>query len=134
MVREQLIFKPLKDAIDTLEDVLAQPVDSMYIQDSVVKRFEYTFELSWKFLQRVLKEKYDVDAVKMTRKDLFREAGRKGLIEDVELWFDFREARNDTAHAYSKEVADEVCEVAESFLPHAKKLLVKLESLQKNAD
>jgi nucleotidyltransferase substrate binding protein (TIGR01987 family) len=60
------------------------------------------------------------------RKDLFRMAGEKGIIEDVSAWFTFHEARNQTSHTYNEAVAEEVYDKARMFLPHALRLLKEL--------
>ena len=40
----------LKDAVLRLEEAIAQPENDM-IRDSVIQRFEFSFELAWKTLQ-----------------------------------------------------------------------------------
>jgi hypothetical protein len=44
MVGSPLVLTPLKRALGTLEETLAAP-DSSFVRDSIVKRFEYTYEL-----------------------------------------------------------------------------------------
>ena len=39
-------------------------------------------------------------------KDIFREAGKQGLIDQVESWFESLEARNLTSHTYDETIAD----------------------------
>ena len=58
------------------------------IRAGVIQNFEFTYELSWKFMQRWLRDNQikDVDLPR-TRKDLFRLAAQSGLIEDPVQWF-----------------------------------------------
>jgi nucleotidyltransferase substrate binding protein (TIGR01987 family) len=122
-----LILAPFAKALASLDDALAQPKNE-YLRDSVIQRFEYTYELAWKSLRRYLMsagDAQDIDA--MARKDLFREAGRIGLIEDVEAWFVFHRMRNLTSHTYNAEVAEEVYLAARDFAPAARRLLEELE-------
>jgi nucleotidyltransferase substrate binding protein (TIGR01987 family) len=122
-----LILAPFAKALASLDDALAQPKNE-YLRDSVIQRFEYTYELAWKSLRRYLMsagDAQDIDA--MARKDLFREAGRIGLIEDVEAWFAFHRMRNLTSHTYNAEVAEEVYLAARDFAPAARRLLEELE-------
>lgn len=97
------------------------------IQAGVIQHFEFVYELSWKFIQRWIKlNKSPEDAEPRTRKDLFRQAARYGLINDVKPWFAATEARNQTSHTYDEVIADQVYESAVAFLPHAQYLLQQL--------
>jgi nucleotidyltransferase substrate binding protein (TIGR01987 family) len=125
---EGLILTPLAKALASLDDALAQPKNE-YLRDSVIQRFEYTYELAWKAMRRYLMwagDAQEVDA--LARKDLFRLAGRVGLIEDVEAWFAFHKMRNLTSHTYNAEVAEEVYAAARDFAPAARRLLDTLEA------
>ena len=98
------------------------------MRDSVIQRFEYTYELSWKMLQRWVKQNVSPeDAEPRTKKDLFRVGTKKEMIRHPEKWFDFSEARNDTTHTYNEKNAKSVYAFALLFLPEAKALLVELE-------
>lgn len=94
---------------------------------AVIQAFEYSFELSWKFLKRHL-EMIDgeQDTDQRSKKDLFRIGFEKGLIENPEAWFEYLAARNQTVHTYDEKNADEVCTTAIEFLPQAKSLLQHL--------
>lgn len=95
----------------------------------VVQHFEFTYELSWKFIKRWLGEnlgKSQVDGV--SRRELFRLAAEYQLIDSIEDWMTFHRARNETSHTYNENTADEVYQVAEIFLPEAAKLLAALKS------
>lgn len=116
---------PLKNAISRLEEAFLADYNSL-IRDATIQRFEYTYELSWKTLKRYFKEfnSNDID----NAKNIWREAGKLGLIDSVEDWLGFHKARNMTSHMYSEKVADSVYQSAKDFLPRAKALLDQLES------
>ena len=114
---DPLILTPLKQAVATLDEALGAP-DSGFVRDAIVKRFEYTYELSWKFMRRHLIWAA-LEPEPETRKDLFRAAARAGLIDDPEAWFVFHEARNLTAHTYNATNAAKVIEAARHLLPAA---------------
>ena len=115
-------LQPLQRAIDSLRDILAQPV-TPYVRDGAIQRFEYTFELSWKTLQRRLKQDgLDVGSPKQ----VFRAGQQAGYVKDVESWFAFLKLRNLTVHTYNEDVADEVYAAAIAFLPFAQALLEEL--------
>jgi nucleotidyltransferase substrate binding protein (TIGR01987 family) len=96
----------------------------------VVQNFEFTFELSWKMLKRQLEQlvaaSEEVDA--MGYRDLIRTGHSFGLISDVEVWFEFREWRNITAHTYAKDKALKVVAAAPQLLARARALLAALEA------
>lgn len=126
-----LILSPLQKALSSLKLALAQPKDE-FVRDAVIQRFEYTYELSWKLLKRYLEESLGsatVDA--FSRKDLFRVGGEQGLIDDVEAWFAYHRARNETSHTYDEKMAEQIYAVARRFADDAEKLLKALE--QRNA-
>ncbi len=93
-------------------------------RDATIQRFEYTFELSWKMLKRY----FDMYSEKQSFniKELFREAGKQGLIDDVEAWFSYHQARNLTSHTYNETTANETYEYALKFAQDVKKLLSRL--------
>lgn len=87
-----MIISPIRNALTSLEDILKQPVNE-YIRDGVIHRFENTFDLSWKMIARYFKEIGREDVANGPR-PLLREAAKAGLIDDVESWLEFLEARN----------------------------------------
>jgi len=126
-----LNFEPLEKAINQLKSGLNQShadQDNELLRDGVIQRFEYTMDLSWKMIQRYLKHIAQVEESAIrTKKDLFREAGRLGIISNVEAWFGYYEARNETSYTYDPQIAESVFEQAELFLPDAIRLLKTLQ-------
>src|SRR3990167_6834100 len=93
-------------------------IDADIVRDSVIQRFEYTYELSWKLLQRWIKLNISPEeAEPRTKKDLFRLAAKKSLIHAPEQWFEFSEARNEVSHTYNEKRAQYVYDIALKFLP-----------------
>lgn len=98
------------------------------IRAGVIQNFEFTYELCWKFMKRWLEINVSGETVDgLTRKELFRIAAEHRLIADVEAWFSYHKARNETAHTYDKKKADDVYESAIRFLREARDLLNVLE-------
>ena len=60
-------------------------------------------------------------------KSLMREGSRSGMIDDPEMWFEYRRMRNITSHTYDEATAEKVACSAKSFLKDAKSLLESLE-------
>ena len=116
---DSLILTPLIDATASLALAIAQPKNEC-IRDAVIQRFEYTYELCWKFIKRDLTEDSGAEAINMlSRRDLFRIAADKGLIADQLSWFTFHKARNKTSHTYNKQTAENTYIIALDFLPCA---------------
>ncbi|MDP7322047.1 MAG: HI0074 family nucleotidyltransferase substrate-binding subunit [Bacteriovoracaceae bacterium] len=120
-----MIITPLKNALLSLEDILKQPLNE-YIRDGVIQRFEYTFELSWKIIARYFKEIGREDLPHGPR-PLIKEAGKEGLINDVEAWLRFLESRNKSTHIYNDKEAQQVYEDAKNFPKYVKELIQHLE-------
>lgn len=99
------------------------------IRAGVIQNFEFTYELCWKFMKRWLEMNTGgVSLDGATRRDLFRKAFESQLIDDVDNWWEYHEARNETAHTYDSDKADDVFSVAKNFLKDAKQLLLALEN------
>jgi nucleotidyltransferase substrate binding protein (TIGR01987 family) len=135
-----LDLSSLKKAIDALAGAMTEVKDPQFmnalssrqqsiVQAGVIQHFEFTYELCWKFMRRWLQENVGrvyVDGV--SRRELFRLAAENRLIEDVDAWWTYHKARNLTSHIYNEEIADDVFEAAEEFLPHAQALLNALKA------
>jgi nucleotidyltransferase substrate binding protein (TIGR01987 family) len=115
-----LNLAPLAKAVDSLRDALTQPKNP-YTRDASIQRFEYTFELSWKMLRRYLATEAAVETFNL--KELFRQAGRQGIIANVESWFSYLKGRNLTSHTYNEKTAEETYLLASAFLHDAQALL-----------
>lgn len=136
----ELILDSLKAAVISLEKAVnisrlknedkTTDVDEIeVIQAGVIQNFEFTYELCWKFMKRWIEVNIGaayVDGV--PRRELFRQAVENRLIDDVDAWMEFHQARNETSHTYNESVAEYVYATALTFVDHAKGLLEKLES------
>ncbi len=120
----------LTDAIDLYENNTADQKLSLALRDSVIQRFEYTYELSWKLIQRWLSENVSPETVALpfSKKDLFRQAAKAGLVADPVIWFAFHQARNISSLTYSEKEAQEVLASAVAFAHSCAKLITVLES------
>ena len=100
------------------------------VRAGVIQNFEVAYELSWKFVQRWIRENRTPEDAEhpRTRKDLFRLAARYGLVGDPEPWFVYGDARNLTSHTYNEARAVSVYETAKDFLGDAKYLLERLKA------
>jgi nucleotidyltransferase substrate binding protein (TIGR01987 family) len=118
-------------AIETLQRGIIRSTslpEDEELRDAVIQRFEYSMDLSWKLIQRYLKNAGMQENDFRTKRDLFREAARIGLISAPEKWFAYYEARNATSHTYNSEIANQVYQNALKFLNDALGLLDELKN------
>ncbi|MBI4925099.1 MAG: nucleotidyltransferase substrate binding protein [Bdellovibrio sp.] len=101
----KISLQKLEKALQSLEKAIAQPKNE-FTRDSVIQRFEYTFELSWKTLLKVLESNKEIEDNSI--KGILREAARQHLIDQINEWFNLHEARNLSSHTYNEDTAEEV--------------------------
>lgn len=102
MTKFQALFQEFNDAVARLEEVLREP-KTEFMRDSAIKRFELSFDLSWKLIKASLEEK---GVVCTSPIGCFKEAYRQGLIEYEEIWVKLTETRNKTVHTYDEKLAE----------------------------
>lgn len=98
-------------------------------RSGTIQNFEVAYEQSWKLLKRWMEHHLGVQDSEVTqRRQLFRFAGKHGLIENVDQWWNFHEARNKTSHVYLEQVAKDVALVASSFIAPCGELIATLKA------
>ena len=130
----------LQKAVSALAGVLAKSDDAEFmsqldeiarnaIKAGVVQHFEFTYELRWKFIKRWLEMNISPGVADcVTRRELFRLGAENRLIDDVEQWMRYHEARNLTSHIDRPEIAERVYNTAHDFARDAPRLLAALEA------
>jgi nucleotidyltransferase substrate binding protein (TIGR01987 family) len=114
---------------ESVEDYLRNgspftPVQQETFRSGIIQHFEIAYELCWKTMKRWIEEDVSPDILFcVLRIELFRRAAENGLIDSVEQWMTFHQARNRTSHVYSAEVANEVYDAAVRFVSDAEALL-----------
>lgn len=106
-------------------------IEKEMMRDSVIQRFEFTVELSWKSLKRYL-EQYGLEKVDdLNNRDLFRIGFEQGLLRDAAPWMEYLKCRNLSSHTYNVSTAERVYETATKCLKDAQFLLKKLQEKAK---
>lgn len=125
---KDISLAPLENAVNSLKQGLAAPPQNDLERDGIIQRFEFTFELCWKNIRRVLiiLGKKDVSG---SPKPILRDGFSEGLISDVDQWFKFLEIRNSTSHIYNAQEAEKTYRAIQQFLPYA---LALVQSLKKH--
>ena len=97
-----------------------------------IKEFELISEQCGKLLKKSLlvffSSSKQLDA--LAYKDIFRHAAKHGFLtlEEVERWLAYRDNRNQTAHEYGENYADNVLQLIPQFLADAVSLLKAIEA------
>jgi nucleotidyltransferase substrate binding protein (TIGR01987 family) len=95
-------------SIEREDEIKNEGFGDIYL-DLTVKRFEFTYEMSWKALKRYL------DFVGMDVKNpraTFKEAYLQEIIDEENIWLDMIEQRNLSSHIYDEyEISDIVNKV-----------------------
>lgn len=123
-------YVQLKTAIERFGEMLKAfrhndrrpPLEQEAVQDSLIKRFEYTLEVAWKTCKRHLQEEGFTEAATGSPKSIMRLAAQRELIDNPEVWFGYLRFRQDTSHDYSSDKAEAVLDIAEDFYQDVVKL------------
>lgn len=107
MEKLTIIAEDTKNALGTLKEIIETPY-SVIVRDATIQRFEYTFEIFWKFLKEYLRVKEGI--ICNSPKSCFREAFNVKLLTEEETItaLEMTDDRNRTAHTYHEEVAEEI--------------------------
>jgi nucleotidyltransferase substrate binding protein (TIGR01987 family) len=111
-----------KKAVLRLEDALNQEKNE-FIRDSVIQRFEFCVELAWKTSRKLMGTSTSAP------KQVVREMAQNGLVDDVDIWLQAIDERNNSSHTYNESLAEQVYQFVEKFLPFLKSLVINLENL-----
>lgn len=92
------------------------------IRDSIIQRFEFTYELAHKTLQEFMKYE-GVTLENSFPRTIFKKAFVNHLIEDEALWLKLLEDKNATSHIYNEKLADEIAHrICTDYCPALKAL------------
>jgi nucleotidyltransferase substrate binding protein (TIGR01987 family) len=119
-------FASFNKAFSQLERFVAEKELNEMEEQGLIKAFEYTYELGWKTLQDLLKEK-GYDNI-IGPKPVIEQSFQDGYIANGKEWLRMHSSRNLTSHTYDKETADEIIsEIRESYFGLLRDLRFSLE-------
>lgn len=131
---QKLDLTPLVNATARLREGLErhqrEPADEQ-VRDGLIQRFEYTYELSHRFLRRFIRltsaSPEEID--RMAFQELIRTANQQGLLlGNWPTWHRYRDLRARTSHTYRAETAAEVAAAIPAFLAEAEHLRDQLQA------
>lgn len=103
----QIWKKRLEEALE--EDEL----NSLYI-DGTIQRFEFTIELYWKTLKRLL----EVEGIETkTPREALKHAYAVDWLQDEQLWLQMLPDRNETSYVYNEEKAKQIYKNIVGYFP-----------------
>jgi len=118
----ELITEPFEKALITLREAWSEyqkDIANTFVRDSVIQRFEYTFELAHKILRRFLSETEPSrsEISEMFFNDIIRLGSKRGLLlNDLEVWDKYRKLRNLTSHNYDEFNAEDIIVIIPLFI------------------
>jgi nucleotidyltransferase substrate binding protein (TIGR01987 family) len=119
-------FEKFQKALVALETIYLKPMqeDRSNI-DATIQRFEFTFELAWKFLKDYFSER----GIELNYpKEVIQQAFNVNLIDNESLWVKMLKDRNMTSHTYDEKLADEIYVRIKLYVPELRCLLEKVAS------
>ncbi|HKJ43031.1 MAG TPA: nucleotidyltransferase substrate binding protein [Sunxiuqinia sp.] len=119
-------FGNFNKAFNQLERFLSKEDLNEMEEQGLIKAFEYTYELSWKTLQDLLKEKGYLDVV--GPRPVIEQSFQDGYIVDGKGWMEMHKSRNLTSHTYDEKTAEEIVDAIRStYFNLLKKLKIRLD-------
>jgi nucleotidyltransferase substrate binding protein (TIGR01987 family) len=92
------------NVVERYEEFKTEGFEDIYL-DLIVKRFEFTYEMSWKALKRYLEF---LGFEPKNPRATFKEAYAQQLIVDEDIWLDMIEQRNLSSHIYDESEIKEI--------------------------
>lgn len=109
----QLKMNDLEKSLTRLKEVLKEK-KTVIIRDSTIQRFEFSFELFWKVLKKILLYEGEEST---TPRDTIAKAYRYSLINDEDLWIEMMNDRNKTSHMYDESSAELIYHKIAQYTP-----------------
>jgi len=123
-------YSNFKKAYGQLLEFLEIGQLNKFEKQGFIKAFEYTFELAWKTLQDLLKERGYRNVV--GPRPVIEQSFQVAYIADGEGWMEMLKSRNEASHTYHEEIADRIdSKIREEFVELLGALLKRLEDIER---
>ncbi len=123
----------LDKALSLLQASDPDNIDYDMYRSASIKEFEIILEQTGKLVRKALKPfMHSSKAVdNLTFKEIFRHAALHGIIttEDCERWLQYRNNRNNTAHDYGVNIAEEALALLPKFSADAAGIVAAIQKL-----
>lgn len=96
------------------------PLIQEAVAESVIQRFETSYDCLWKVMKRYLLEELGAPEVPNSPKPIFRLAAENNMLDgSIERWLHYADARISTSHDYSGEKAKACLKLMSDFIGDA---------------
>lgn len=113
-------LKEVSDLYDGKKDI---------IRDSLIQRFEFTYELTHKTLNEFMKY-LGATLENSFPRTIFKKAYVNNLISDDKVWINLLEDRNSTLHIYNENMSNEIADrIVNKYVDAIGELVENLEKL-----
>lgn len=113
-------LKEVSDLYDGKDDI---------VRDSLIQRFEFTYELTHKTLKEFMKY-LGVTLENSFPRTIFKKAYVNNLISDDKVWINLLEDRNSTSHIYNEDMLNEIADrIVHQYVMAIGELVDNLEKL-----
>lgn len=123
-------FMNLKKAFTRLKEV-SELYDGTndIIRDSLIQRFEFTYELTHKTLKEFMKY-LGISLDNSFPRTIYKKAYVNNLISDDKLWINLLEDRNLTSHIYNEDMSTDIADrIAHKYVDAIEELVNNLEKI-----
>ncbi|MCH1624285.1 HI0074 family nucleotidyltransferase substrate-binding subunit [Fredinandcohnia quinoae] len=121
--KAQQSLENLKKALTRLEEALQEKdTNSLYI-DGTIQRFEFTFELFWKTVKRLLQ----MEGIETkTPRETLKHAYSVKWLKNEQAWLQMLRDRNETSHLYDEAKAKQIYENIKGYFPELNDTFIDL--------
>ena len=119
----------LEEAINLYEE-RQKTKEFASFRDSLIQRFEFTFDSFWKYLRSIAKILHGKDEGELPSPRLtFRFTAESGIIPDEKfpVFFNMTEDRNRSSHTYNEEIAQRIAEKIPAYYELMRSCLIEIE-------
>lgn len=110
-------FNNFCNALNNLKDIYEyeEPYGNVELT-GMVGLYEVCFEQSWKAMKEILENHGFAESQTGSPRQILKTAYQAKMIDDEELWIAALVARNNVAHSYNKEIANDIVrEIKEKY-------------------
>ncbi|HET7578853.1 MAG TPA: HI0074 family nucleotidyltransferase substrate-binding subunit [Bacillales bacterium] len=105
-------------SLDRFGESLGREIEDQLLIDGVIQRFEFTIELFWKTLKRML----EFEGVQASSpKQSLKQAYQLHWIDDEQTWLDMLKDRDRTSYTYGEALANEIYQRFKGYYPEMRK-------------
>lgn len=125
----EIITKALKTLDKSLTKLHTKKFsDYEELRDSIIQRFEYCTDTFWKYLNQYIKSIFKIKISAPRPKIVLQESLDLNLItkEEFNICLDIIDDRNETAHGYNENLAEEICKQIPKYYETMNSIILKV--------